>query len=208
MFELSNILAFIMTCIIIESTPGPNMGYLAILSINNGRRAALFAIVGIALGLLIIGMLASLGIAALISESVVIYQALRWAGVLYLFWLAYLGWQEAVETSASKTEQKQENIKFFKRGLITNLLNPKAAVFYVAMLPSFLDLNYSVPFQTLCLTVLFVFIATFIHLMIMLLASSARVFLSDAHRLLIVRRVLSFMLALIALWFAHSTKQN
>ena len=80
---------FLMTALMIELTPGPNMTYLAVVSLGEGKRAGLFAVAGVALGLLISGLVAALGLAAVISESPFLFQLLRWGGVFYLIWLAY-----------------------------------------------------------------------------------------------------------------------
>jgi threonine/homoserine/homoserine lactone efflux protein len=199
-------LSFVLTCLIIESTPGPNMAYLAVLSASNGRRAGFAATLGIALGLLIIGMAAALGVAALISNSPLAYQLLRGGGVLYLLWLAWDGWKEEPETSPGKTDDQEQNSKFFKRGLIVNLLNPKAAVFYVAILPGFITAASSAALQAITLTLTYVVIATAVHSLIVLLGGTAREFLNNRRRRLIARRVLSLALAAIAFWFAWTTQ--
>ena len=197
-------MAFAATCFIIETTPGPNMGYLAILSLSNGRRAGFAATIGIALGLLIVGLAAAMGVAALISGSPFLYQFLRWGGVVYMLYLAWEGWRGEKETSASSTENKTDSV-FFKRGLIVNLLNPKAAVFYVAILPSFVMINAPILTQTLILTVIFVTIATFIHASVVILAGSLRPYLENPRYNMMARRILSVLLALVALWFAYDT---
>lgn len=201
-------LSFIITCTVIELTPGPNMAYLAVLSASDGRKAGFAATLGIALGLLVVGIAAALGVAALISSSALAYQALRWGGILYLFYLAYDGWRdEEVETSAGKAAHaKPDNAKFFKRGLIVNLLNPKAAVFYVAILPSFILPESALTMQAVILTITYVVIATMIHSAIVMMAGAAQAFMMDARRRLIVRRVLSAALAVIAIWFAWETR--
>jgi threonine/homoserine/homoserine lactone efflux protein len=197
--------AFVVTCIVIELTPGPNMGYLAVLSASYGRQAGFAATVGIALGLLIVGLLAALGLAAVISSSVVLYEALRWLGVGYMLWLAYEGWSGAEETSPGQTSAHVSDAVYFQRGLITNLLNPKAAVFYISVLPTFVDPTRAVLPQTILLSVVYVAIATAIHVIIVSLAGAARPFLDDEARSRVVRRVLSMGLAGIALWFAYAT---
>lgn len=201
------ILSFIVTSIIIEMTPGPNMIYLAILSATEGRRAGFVAIFGVTLGLLIIGIVGALGVAALISSSVLIYQTLRWCGVLYLLWLAWDGWNTAKETSPHKKNNMSYNVKFFKRGLITNLLNPKAAVFYVVVLPGFVDNGLPVLQQTIILTLIYVAIATAIHSLIVSLAGETRKLFAKPKQILIIRRILSLMLAAVALWFAMTTEK-
>ena len=202
---LATYLSFVITCIIIESTPGPNMAYLAVLSASDGRKAGFTAILGIALGLLLNGLMAALGLAALISNSEFAYQLLRWGGVGYLLWLAWDGWKEEAETSPHILDQKALQKKFFKRGLIINMLNPKAAMFYIAILPSFVHTSTSLIPQTIFLTLTFVVIATLVHGSIVALAGIAQDFLHDIHKRLIVRRILSIALVTIALWFAWET---
>lgn len=206
--SLAEYLSFIVTCIIIESTPGPNMAYLAVLSASDGRRAGFFAVLGIALGLLIVGVLAALGLAALISSSDLAYQLLRWGGIAYLFYLAWDGWKAEREISPHNIDERQQRQKYFKRGLIVNLLNPKAAVFYIAILPGFVNASAPVIFQTLVLTLTFVVIATFVHLFIVTMAGIAQKFLHSRKKRLIVRRVLSLALVGIAIWFGFETARN
>lgn len=203
--DLATILPFLLTCAVIELTPGPNMAYLAVLSASDGRRAGFAATLGIALGLLIVGIAAALGVAALISSSDLAYQTLRILGIGYLLYLAWDGWRAETETSAGKMEGPTATMKFFKRGLIVNLLNPKAAVFYVAILPGFITAG-AVTTQALTLTITYVALATAIHAIIVLLAGTAQKFLQDTRKRLIARRALSVALALIALWFAWDTR--
>lgn len=203
--SLEALSAFALTCVVIELTPGPNMAYLAVLSAGSGRRAGFAATLGIALGLLIVGIGAALGLAALIAGSPLLYQALRWGGVGYLLWLAWDGWRDATETSPARTHGNGAETAVFTRGLLTNLLNPKAAVFYVAVLPTFVDAVQPVLGQTVLLSVVYVFIATAIHATIVALAGTAQPFLETPDRSRIVRRGLSLALAAIAVWFAFST---
>lgn len=199
-------LAFVATVLVIELTPGPNMGYLAILSAREGRRAGLAAVVGIALGLLIVGLAASLGLTAVISRSRWLYEALRWAGALYLLWLAWEGWRGEGNVSRPGGAAA-EHSKFFVRGLTTNLLNPKAAVFYIATLPTFVDESEPALPQVLILTVVYVAVATLVHAAIVLLAAGARPWLEDEARTRITRRVLALLLAAIAVWLLISTSR-
>ena len=204
---LGSLLAFAVTCFIIEVTPGPNMAYLAALSLSRGTRAGIAAVVGIALGLATYGVAAAFGIAALIERSSFLYESLRWVGVAYLLWLAWEGWVSESETSPGKTPANEEMPwDAFRRGLITNLLNPKAAIFYVATLPRFVDPQVgNIAHQTLILSAIYVSIATALHLAIVLLAGrlSGAVKTPDARRG--VRRILSLALVAIAIWFALST---
>lgn len=206
----SSLLGFAFTSLIIELTPGPNMAYLAALSLARGVRAGLAAVAGIAIGLGVYGIAAAFGVAALIDGSRWLYETLRWAGVAYLLWLAWEGWGRESETSPGKA--KDDIVPAwtaFRRGLITNLLNPKAALFYIATLPRFVDAaaGYLVQ-QTLVLSLVYVAIATLVHLGIVLLAAqlAAVIQTPDARRR--GRRILSLALVGIAVWFALTTARG
>jgi threonine/homoserine/homoserine lactone efflux protein len=206
--SLETALTFAFTSLVIELTPGPNMAYLAILSATAGRRAGFAATLGVALGLLAVGIGAALGLTALIAGSNVLYQTLRWAGALYLFWLAWEGWRGEVETSPGKTaDDLDDHARYFMRGLITNLLNPKAGMFYVAVLPTFVDDARPVIGQALTLSLIYVTVATLVHGTIVLLADAARPWLEDERRSTLVRRVLSLLLLVIAIWLLLTTRR-
>ncbi len=197
-------LSFMVASLLIELTPGPNMTYLALVSASNGRRVGFATVAGIALGLAIIGAIAAFGVAELIQASRLLYEGLRWAGVLFLLYLAWEGW--TAQTEAVSADGEADG-RYFARGLFTNLLNPKAAIFYIAVLPTFVDDSRPVLAQTVLLTAIYVAIATIIHAVIVVLAGTLEPFLNDARRERISRRLLSAMLAVVALWFAWSTKR-
>jgi threonine/homoserine/homoserine lactone efflux protein len=203
----ATLLAFALTCVVIEITPGPNMAWLAALSLSRGWRIGLAAVAGVALGLSVYGILAALGVAAIIENSTFLYEALRWGGVAYLLWLAWDAWSSADEIApAESAGAEHERVSAFRRGLITNLLNPKAAVFYVAMLPEFLNVNAGrIWAQTLTLSAIYVAIATVIHAGIVLSASRLRRLIGRPEQVRRIRRILALALAGIAIWFAFST---
>ena len=195
---------FALTSTLIELTPGPNMAYLAIVGVSQGRKPGYAAVAGVSLGLAIVGLAAALGLAAVINASPLLYQGLRWGGVIYLLWLAYDGWRDAGE-EIEHAPLGSSNALYFRRGLITNLLNPKAAVFYIAVLPGFVEPAGAVMPQTLILSATYVAAATLIHTAIVTAAGAARPVLEDPRRSKIVRRALSIALALVAVWFAWKT---
>jgi threonine/homoserine/homoserine lactone efflux protein len=205
MIPLPTLLAFAATCALIEITPGPNMAYLAALSLARGWRAGLAAVAGIALGLSVYGVAASLGVATIIENSTFLYETLRWGGVVYLLWLAFDAWRTAGDMEAASARGEDE-ASAFRRGLITNLLNPKAGVFYVAVLPEFVTPSLgNIALQTLTLSAIYVTIATVIHTLIVLSASRMRTLLRDPDTVKTVRRVLAAMLVGVAVWLAWST---
>lgn len=198
------LLAFAGTSMLIELTPGPNMVYLAVVAATQGRRLGYAAVAGVALGLALIGIAAALGLAAVINASPVLYQALRIGGVIYMLWLAWDGWRGADEPVGKVASGFSAGV-YFRRGLVTNLLNPKAAVFYIAILPSFVTPEAPVMPQTLALSAVFVVVATAIHAGIVALAGTAQALLQDERRSRIARRALALALVMVALWFGWST---
>ncbi|MEQ1951216.1 LysE family translocator [Mesorhizobium sp. CN2-181] len=199
--DLATLLSFTLASLLIELTPGPNMTYLALVAASDGRRAGFATVAGVALGLGIVGLVAAFGVAEIIHNSTLLYEGLRWAGVLFLLYLAWEGWTTGTDVAAAG----QDRGRYFRRGLMTNLLNPKAAVFYVAVLPTFIDATRPVLPQTLTLTAVYVAVATFVHAAIVLLAGALEPFLNDPRRERMARRVLSALLAAVAIWFGWST---
>lgn len=201
------LLPFLLTALAIELTPGPNMGYLAVLSIDRGQRAGLAAVAGVALGLLLLGLAAGFGLGSLISETRWLYEALRWGGVAYLVWLAWDSYREA-QQPLQADGGRQNLIGYFGRGLITNLLNPKAAVFYIAVLPNFIVQGMPIAPQSLLLTLLYVVVATLVHLGIVLLASTLQPLLASGR--VRSRAGIGFGLVLlgIAIWLAITTHRS
>jgi len=205
-----SLLGFALTSAIIEVTPGPNMAYLAALSLAQGRRAGFAAVAGIALGLSAYGIAVGFGLGTVISNSVLLYESLRWAGVLYLFWLAWDAWKaERDGAAAAAPPVAVTPSAAFRRGLITNLLNPKAAMFFIAVLPEFVRIDRGdVGIQTLMLSAIYVAIATLIHLALVVLASHLQARIGTPDRRRTIRRALAIMLAGIAVWFALSTGRD
>lgn len=201
---LETLLPFALTSLAIELTPGPNMGYLAVLSLDRGRTAGLAAVAGVALGLLLLGLAAGFGLGSLISETRWLYETLRWGGVVYLLWLAWDSYREAQKPLDAAGSDK-DLLGYFGRGLATNLLNPKAAVFYIAVMPNFVAAGAPAGPQSLVLTLVYVAVATLVHLGIVLLASTLQPLLaSDKIR---SRTGVAFgvLLAGIAIWLAVTT---
>ncbi len=192
---------FLVAALLSEITPGPNMGYLAILAAASGRRVGLSAVAGVALGLALNGLAAALGVAALIVASPWAFGALRWGGVAFLLYLAWDAWRSPSGAVRNEADMPAS----FRRGLVTNLLNPKAALFYVAVLPHFMMQDAPLLPQSLFLTMLHVLVATAIHSLIVIFAAQSRRFFAHSAWERRVRRSLAILLVLVAVWFALDT---
>jgi threonine/homoserine/homoserine lactone efflux protein len=111
----STLASFLLTSFLIEITPGPNMTYLALVSASDGRRAGFATVLGVASGLAVVGAIAAIGVAELIQASTLLYEVLRWAGVLFLLYLAWDGWKTPSTSSANSGVAKG---RYFLRGLV------------------------------------------------------------------------------------------
>ncbi|MDT7677387.1 MAG: hypothetical protein QOD82_5289 [Pseudonocardiales bacterium] len=121
-------------------TPGPNMIYLVSRSITQGRRAGLVSLLGVAVGFLAYLAAATAGLAAIFTAVPAAYAALKIAGALYLLYLAWQALRPGGTPVFAPTSLPPDPARrLFAMGLVTNLLNPKIAVLYVALLPQFID---------------------------------------------------------------------
>ncbi len=138
--ELSTLLAFAAVSIGMVLTPGPNMIYLVSRSVAQGRRAGLVSLAGVILGFFVWMLLAAFGVTAMLLVVPYAYDALRIAGALYLGWLAWEALRPGgASPFATGSLRPDGPRKLFLIGLVTNLLNPKIALLYLALLPQFID---------------------------------------------------------------------
>ncbi len=191
-----NFAEFLIAAIVMEITPGPNMTWLALLSARDGRAAGLMAMAGIATGLTLLAVIAATGAAALITAWPPIYEALRWGGVLFLLYLALAAWVGEKDEGAPSAPGKH-----FRRGLLVNLLNPKAAAVFVVMIPGFAGPAPGHTGSFVVMNVTYLAIATLAHTLIVVFAGSFQKALSNPRRERIVRRAFAIALAAIAIWF-------
>ena len=198
---MDTILAFALASFLIELTPGPNMSYLAIVTLREGRRAGFATVAGVAIGLALIGAAAAAGVTALINASPVLFQVLRFAGIAFMLWLAWDAWRDPDDDECAVDHPDSRH---FWRGFVTNVLNPKAAAFYVTVLPTFIVPGAVVASATATLTAVYVAVATAVHGAIVVLAGTLRPFFGGEYER-ITRRVLAVLLALVAVWFGWKT---
>lgn len=201
------LLEFVATVLVIEITPGPNLGYLAALSATRGRAAGLAATAGVALGLSAHAVAAAFGVAALVADHAWAYQLLRWAGVAFLVWLAWEGWVGERETSPADAAVRNNRAGLFWRGCWTNVLNPKSALFFITVVPRFVEAGQQGTGRLALLGALYVGIATAVHAAVVVLAASLRPYLAEGERQRAVRKGLSALLLLLAAWLAWGTRR-
>jgi threonine/homoserine/homoserine lactone efflux protein len=171
-------------------TPGPNMVYLVSRSICQGRVAGMISLGGVALAFLFYAVSAALGITALLLAVPLAYDALRFAGAIYLLWLA---WQTIRPGGRSPFQVRKlapdGPKKLFAMGVVTNLLNPKVAVMYLSLLPQFISPEHgSLLTQSLWLSAMQVCISISVNTVIVMLAGSIAAFLAGRPAWLVIQR--------------------
>jgi len=200
---------FLLAVLLLELTPGPNMAYLAALALSQGRAAGLIATAGVALGLAVHAVVAGLGAGVLIQQYPLLYEILRWVGVGYLLYLAWEGWQGANETSPERADLALMAGPLLLRGFLSNVFNPKSILFFVSVLPTFVRNHPGAPSLTTQMAMfgtIYVGMATAVHGAIVVLAGRLQPWLTEGSRQQAVRRILSVLLAFVAVWLAWTTR--
>lgn len=141
------IASFAAIVLLLTLTPGLDTALILRTSLLAGRRPAWAVVLGIQLGTLLWGLLTAAGLSALLTASQVAYEVVRWAGVAYLIWMGgRMLWHSrtgGADDAAPPDPADTGWGRAFRRGLLTNLLNPKAGAFYVAVLPQFMPQGVS-----------------------------------------------------------------
>ena len=206
----SALLGFALVSLGLVLTPGPNMIYLISRSITQGPAAGIVSLGGVALGFVFYMLCAAFGITALLLAIPFAYDALRFAGAGYLLWLA---WQAVKPGGRSPFQVRQLAIdsprKLFAMGLVTNLLNPKIAMLYLALLPQFIDPSAgSVLAQSIALGVIQIAISVSVNAVIALAAGSIALFLANRPSWMLVQRwLMGTVLAGLAVRMAVEAKK-
>lgn len=195
-----NLAGFALAVLLIELTPGPNMAWLAGLAATQGRQHGLHAVAGIALGLIANGLLAALGLAALLQLAPQLWTALRLSGAAMMVWLAVETWRDAQRATPPSGALASPR-GAFATGALLNLLNPKAYLFFVVVAPQFVPEGRLGLGSAVVLALVSTLIATAIHLAIVLASSRAHAWLAVPSRTRTARRAFALVMLAVATTF-------
>jgi threonine/homoserine/homoserine lactone efflux protein len=138
--SLENLALFCVASVLLALTPGPNLLYLVSRTLCQGRRAGMVSLAGTSLGFFFHMLAAALGVSAIFLAVPLLYDLLRYAGAAYLLWLAWSAVrQPCTDMFAARALPQESAGRLFRVGLLTSVLNPKIALFYLALLPQFID---------------------------------------------------------------------
>ncbi len=133
------LIKFIVASFFLALAPGPDNLFVVALSISNGRKAGFMCTLGLATGIIGHTILASLGVSVIFKSSLLAFNLLKTAGIIYLLYLAWLSFNEKNDSEAGRPLQSGDFLQWYRRGILMNLLNPKVAIFFLAFFPQFID---------------------------------------------------------------------
>ncbi|WP_371316634.1 LysE family translocator [Pseudomonas lundensis] len=196
-----DVLMFAAACLLMVLTPGPNMVYLISRSICQGRKAGVTSLLGVVAGFFVHMLAAAIGLTAVFLAVPLAYEALKWAGALYLLWMA---WQ-AVRPGARSPFEARELLpdapsRLVLMGFLTSVLNPKVAMFYLSIFPQFISPEHGSLFiQSILLGLTQISVSFTVNLLIALFASGIAVwFVRNPLWLAVQRYVMGGVLAALA----------
>lgn len=137
--DLELVLAFAAAATVLALTPGPDMAYVAARTLAGGRATGVAAALGVLAGILVHTLLAAIGLSSLFQHSQLAFDLVKYCGAAYLVWLAIRMWREGGDAPASRPVVAARPWRVFIEGMLTNILNPKVALFFLALLPQFVS---------------------------------------------------------------------
>ena len=150
--DLQHLLVFMAAGVVLNLTPGPDVMFIIANAVRGGLRAGLAAALGISAGCLVHVAAAALGVSALLAASATAFSVLKWVGAVYLVWVGLQMLRGVLKSNASKSiadgltstsagdrlDAQLPVSTVFRRGFLTNVLNPKVALFFLAFVPQFI----------------------------------------------------------------------
>lgn len=198
---------FFLTDLLFCLAPGPATMVTAAHALGGGMRGALGPIAGVNIGNFIWYALVALGLVALMEAAPGLYAGLRWAGVAVLLWM---GWRKIAASARGMNAGQARRGGFlsgFASGLAVHMSNPKAMIFFVAILPQFIDPARDIGVQILLLALVTIFTETTGLSLYAFLAAGASRLAVGAERVLFLNRLAGFVLIAVALVMAALNAQ-
>ena len=173
MIPLNDLLLFGLAALLMVLSPGPNMIYLISRSLSQGKRAGILSLFGVMSGFLFHILMVSFGLTAIFFAIPYAFVVVKFLGVGYLLYLAYNSIKSENKIfDTSRNLKSDKPLKLFNIGLMTNVLNPKMAIFYLSFFPQFIKPEYgSILNQSFQLGVVQIIISFTVNLLIVISAA-------------------------------------
>ena len=176
-------LQFLITSLIVVLIPGTGVIYTVSTGLTQGKKASLYVALGCTLGIVPHLLATILGLAALMHTSAVAFQLLKWAGVVYLFYVAWGTWRDKSAFQLDDNPSKTHALGLISKAILMNVLNPKLTIFFLAFLPQFIPANSThVLAPMLLLSAIFMLMTLAVFVVYGLLAHTFRHFVVESAR--------------------------
>ena len=208
MLDLSTLVSFLVAAVLLTLMPGPDNLFVLAQSISQNKEAGFATSLGLCSGLLIHVTAAAVGISALLYQSSLAFSLVKYAGAAYLLYMAIQALREKESASTSQNHPHQTYSALYRKGIIMNILNPKVSLFFLALLPQFVEQEVGNPaIQMVLLGGVFIIQALLIFCIISLFAGKLSNLLT--RNSVISRRINIFkgiLLGIIGIQIAFSDK--
>jgi len=171
MFDLSTLLLFTSASLLLALAPGPDNIFVLTQSALKGRLVGLVVTLGLCTGLIVHTSAVALGVAAVFQASALAFNLLKYAGAAYLLYLAWGAFRAGASVLSSESDQEISLARYYLRGIVMNVTNPKVSIFFLAFLPQFTRPEQGhLPLQMLVLGAIFILATLLVFGAISLLA--------------------------------------
>lgn len=181
---MHQLLLFVLASLTLNLVPGPDMLYILARTVSQDKQAGLLSTAGISTGLLFHTLAAASGLSLIILQSAIAFTAVKLLGAGYLIFMG-------IKMLLAKKERQQQGIfiplkmsrfKIFKQGFLTNVLNPKISIFFIAFLPQFVETDRSNIFlQMTMLGLVFIVTGTLVNATVVLLAARFKALITNSY---------------------------
>ena len=169
--QIETIIAFLSASVLLTVMPGPDVIYVLMQSITNGKKYGIATALGLVSGIIIHTSLIAFGVSEILKRNENVFFIIKLFGALYLFYLAYQVYKSSTKIDLSVDAPKKSIFSLIKQGFIMNVLNPKVTIFFLAFFPAFIDNSLgNIKIQIFSLSFLFILQAFFIFSVISVLA--------------------------------------
>lgn len=199
---------FLLTSLIVVLIPGTGVIYTISTGLFLGFRGSIFAALGCTLGIIPHLAASVLGLSAILHMSAVMFNCIKYAGALYLMYLAYMMWRDTGSMNFNSAPAKNGSIHIATRGFLINILNPKLTIFFLAFLPLFVSPDSATPvFEMFGLSLIFMLMTLIVFIMYGFLANSVRKHVTDSPKLVqLIQKSFAATFAALGLKLAFSEK--
>lgn len=196
---------FLLTSLVVVLLPGTGVIYTVSTGLFLGGRASVAAAAGCTAGIVPHLVASILGLSAILHLSAVAFQLIKFAGALYLLYLAWTMWRDTGALSFNSAPAKNNILVIFRRGILINILNPKLTIFFLAFLPLFVqpEAAASPMLQLVGLSLIFMAMTLVVFVVYGLWANAVRHYVIDSPRVIVgLRRTFGAVFAVLGIKLA------